>query len=514
MISNKYSLFICAICTIIVISLFYFINNIIRKGDAVKLSMWILADWLKDYEPTADITGNEFAITSARLFSNELSSNDHTVYIGRLSDLFQTGSKQVICTHKNDMLLLKTTDLDEVLNCVLNALEFYQSWSTKMLELLATDAMLQELFQATEALLPEPIFLMDASQRFLAHMPLFSRGEIDPVWDEMVAFGSPDINFLITINEAFPERFAKKELYALEAGLFPNRCYNQNFFFQEKWVGTAVQIERTPNTSQGRLDTFSLFCGFLQRWFDIHIQEEQSVILDYQLLTAVTDRDADNEELLRRLQLMSWRVTDLLLFLKLDTSFGPFSIHQHLCRSLNLQFDYLYAVNVELSICVLVNLRLCSQPEILAQLAPWLRSNRCYGIQGRPFTMKDSFYDQYQYTIITSEYCEKVPGQLYTGDDFALPYLFQKLSGTLLPQIAHPALALLRNYDQEHHTEFYKTLQAYLKNERSLVRTAKELKLHRNSLLYRVKRLEELIETDLEDPMVRLHILLSYEIVP
>ena len=73
---------------------------------------------------------------------------------------------------------------------------------------------------------------------------------------------------------------------------------------------------------------------------------------------------------------------------------------------------------------------------------------------------------------------------------------------------------MLTSYDQEHHTEFYGTLKAYLQNERSLVRTAAALGLHRNSLLYRVKRLEELVDANLEDPMVRLHLLLSYEVAP
>lgn len=480
----------------------------------MKLSMWMLADWLNAYHPVANITSNAFAIRSARLFSNELSANDHTVYIGRLSDLFHNGSDQVICTFQNDMLLLQSTDLEEILNCVLNALEFYQHWSTQMLELLASDAMLQDLFDTSKSVLPQPVFLMDASQRFLAHMQLFERGEIDPVWDEMVAFGSPDLDFLISVNQAYPERFVKKDLYVLEAGPFPNRCYNQNFFFQEKWIGTAVLIEHSTPTSQGLLDTFSLFCDFLQRWFEIHIQEEQSVILDFLLLTAITDANADQSELVRRLQLMGWQSEDFLLILKLDTPFPPFSINQHLCRSLNLQFDFLYGVNVERSICVLANLRLCPLPDAITQLSAWLHSSRYYGMQGRPFTMADSFYEQYQYVVIVSEFCEKKPGQIYTGESYALSYILKKLQGTILPQIAHPALAQLNDYDQKHHTDFYHTLHIYIKNERSLTRTAEELKLHRNSLLYRIQRLKELIGDDLDDPMVRLHLLLSFALFP
>lgn len=478
----------------------------------MRISMWMLADWLKDYDPVTDITDNKFAIESARLFSGELPSNSHTVYIGRLCELFHTSSGQVICTHKNDMLLLQTTDLEEVLNCVLNALEFYSSWSVRMLELLASNAMLQDLFDTTQSVLPEPVFLLDASQRFLAHMQLFHRGEIDPVWDDMVAFGSPDIDFLITVNQAFPERFSKKGIYILEPGLFPNRCYNKNFFFRDKWLGTAVQIERHTKTSQGQLDVFSLFCDFLQRWFEIHIQEEQSIILDSLLITAITDQNAANEELLRRLKLMGWKEDDTLLFFKLDTPFQPFSLNLHLCRTLNLKFNFLFACNAEPSICVLTNLRLAPLEDVVSQLTPWLKNSRYYGMQGRPFTMKDSFYIHYQYTAITSEYCEKNPGQIYQGETYVLPYILWQLKGTILPQASHPALGVLKDYDKKHHTQFYETLYIYLKNERSLIRTAKEMQLHRNSLLYRIRRLEELLDTDLENSMVRLHLLLSYEI--
>ena len=40
-----------------------------------------------------------------------------------LRDLFSTDGGQVICTHKNDTLLLRTGGLEEVFNRMLNALE-------------------------------------------------------------------------------------------------------------------------------------------------------------------------------------------------------------------------------------------------------------------------------------------------------------------------------------------------------------------------------------------------------
>ena len=43
--------------------------------------------------------------------------------------------------------------------------------------------------------------------------------------------------------------------------------------------------------------------------------------------------------------------------------------------------------------------------------------------------------------------------------------------------------------------------------------TAKRLFIHRNSLLYRVQRIEELTALDLDDPATRLHLLLSYAVL-
>ncbi|MCD8217944.1 MAG: helix-turn-helix domain-containing protein [Clostridiales bacterium] len=87
------------------------------------------------------------------------------------------------------------------------------------------------------------------------------------------------------------------------------------------------------------------------------------------------------------------------------------------------------------------------------------------------------------------------------------------MKNTILPDALHPALKILRGYDAVHHTDFYETLHIYLKKERNIAETARQMHLHRNTLLYRLKRLEELVPADLDDDRTRLHLLLSFEIV-
>lgn len=80
---------------------------------------------------------------------------------------------------------------------------------------------------------------------------------------------------------------------------------------------------------------------------------------------------------------------------------------------------------------------------------------------------------------------------------------------TLLP----PKLLYLQQYDQIHHTEFVKTLYLYLRFERSVLETAKELHIHRNTLSYRMEKIIALCHFDLEDPALRMRLLLSLEAI-
>ena len=50
----------------------------------------------------------------------------------------------------------------------------------------------------------------------------------------------------------------------------------------------------------------------------------------------------------------------------------------------------------------------------------------------------------------------------------------------------------------------------HLKNERKIAKTVRDLEIPRSTLLNRLQRIEELIDADLENPDVRLHILLYY----
>lgn len=65
------------------------------------------------------------------------------------------------------------------------------------------------------------------------------------------------------------------------------------------------------------------------------------------------------------------------------------------------------------------------------------------------------------------------------------------------------------DHDREKGTQYFETLRTYLLNERDIPKTSQALIIHRTTLLYRLKKIQPLLDVSLDDPWQRLYLLLS-----
>ncbi len=73
-------------------------------------------------------------------------------------------------------------------------------------------------------------------------------------------------------------------------------------------------------------------------------------------------------------------------------------------------------------------------------------------------------------------------------------------------------LRLLDNFEEGRYNNLH-LLRNYLLSDRSLSATARMLHLHRNSVIYRLGKIENVLGVDLDDPEVRLRLLISFKIL-
>ena len=100
---------------------------------------------------------------------------------------------------------------------------------------------------------------------------------------------------------------------------------------------------------------------------------------------------------------------------------------------------------------------------------------------------------------------------MHLYDSLVLYRLLSPLtSGPGLANYVEEELGVLLSYDDQHHAELVRTLDAYLQANGNKIASAQALHLQRRSVYYRLERIEALIGRSLDDPeqRVRLYIAL------
>lgn len=74
----------------------------------------------------------------------------------------------------------------------------------------------------------------------------------------------------------------------------------------------------------------------------------------------------------------------------------------------------------------------------------------------------------------------------------------------------HPALQVIHEYDLKNQSNLLHTLDVYLLNDCNAQHCGRLLFLHRNSLVYRIHRIQDIAGIDLSNPEERSYLRLSF----
>ena len=96
----------------------------------------------------------------------------------------------------------------------------------------------------------------------------------------------------------------------------------------------------------------------------------------------------------------------------------------------------------------------------------------------------------------------------------ALTYILEqatrRLPGTM---ICHEGLLELKKHDEENQTQYMETLRVYLEQHLSATQAARELFIHRSTFLYRLDRIKEILQSELDDPEEIFYLELSFRLL-
>lgn len=140
------------------------------------------------------------------------------------------------------------------------------------------------------------------------------------------------------------------------------------------------------------------------------------------------------------------------------------------------------------------------------------RSHHLYGAISNPFSRITDLHTYYRQTLKTIELGALMHNAptLLAYEDFAVYHLadlFAKHEHSSAH--CHPVINFLDEYDRKSNTEYLRTLYMYLLHERNIVVAAEAMHVHRNTLQYRLKKIEELVSLDLDSPTQRQYLISS-----
>jgi hypothetical protein len=472
------------------------------------LSMWILADALKHYEKDLHIQSGKTCIRNASLLAQRNRVKPHTVYLMRSEDYIPTMQEGIICTNRDDYIILYTDSFEDAFDRVQEIIDDYMEWDMHVLEEIAAGCSLRHVLHTALPFFNCPILVLDSGQQ-VVELQGGKKGAWPP--DNLLPFlsqgSAAPLKHLKEWTEVLKRTFTRREPFLYENSETGHTLLLQNIFQKGVHKGWMVLLPDKSRPSQGFLQLANVLHDQIEEWWDKNVsdsaQEEQKTAF-LNLLTGKCEEEP--RKLWKYFNRLGWYEEDTKYVIEVDGKQAHTFVTAYLERNLTGCQVLFYREMVVL----ITNTKQIPLEKVLGTLKYVLSPFQ--GGCGISYPFKDLFDlpIYLEQADIALNYGAQKGESVSRCENYIISYARKILHEQIRTNLIHPDIVKIREYDKRHGTEYDRTLHAYLLEERNHVRTAKRLGIHKNTLIYRTKKLEQEFGIALDDEGLRLRLLLSY----
>lgn len=421
-----------------------------------------------------------------------------------------------------NVFLIRQSVSDEAVSNLLHQLfSDAANWESRLASLALNRAPLTELLQTGAEYLKKPLGIMNPEFHIVA-----SYGD-DAIPDEANDkqkdsddMTSSAVNSLK--NDSLykeVEQYRKPFLYP--SGSLSLRSLCINLFYKETYAGrlTAIEWGDLIRPWDG------CFLSILGKYvLPLYLEEQNSGsgnsrrrLLTRRLLEGAALSEQDFFSLLRE---MNWPENGSYLCACISPSEADFANHtlDYFARNLERQLPGTLCAAFDEKIGVLANLKQYTEgrSEFEGCLVYSIREANFRAGLSRVFrNLPEASFAYHQAGIALEMGLRRNPQRWkHTFDEHVLSYLFQICTRELPARfVCCPALLLLRQRDRETGSDYCHTLKTWLEHGQNTVQTAKDLFIHRGTLIYRLDKITEMTGLDLNSWQTQLYLLLSFQLL-
>ena len=475
------------------------------------LSMSMIAKYLEKYTPEVHITNDAQTIRGVRFFTEQpLDYSLDYVYLGEASGYFQDPRYKdaLLLANGQNQILCHGTEYETLLNAVLSAFEFYSHFEQKLYTAAADHKPLQDILDLIGQMISCPIYVFDIDGVLLESI----HEERIPADDHMARLSKNSILGSSTIGQIIVDKSGNVSHDLTDTPqhlhvLGHNNLGSVSMYLSQgnERVGFIMLFPTNPLDISLCLcmePALARYCADAEEFTaDTSLRKSNHSIM-VQLLGSENVPAPVTEKLSRHLGFSSTAV--LLVFQSLIIQ--NYTFRRMLCSELEesdiaaICCDYENKVAILTEDIFLKNVLRYIQEHIPAQ-------NTAVGVSMPVPELKllSIAYQQCLFALGNTpqagiRYCR----------DLAMPYLLQNLRNTPMSiHLLHPAIIILKKYDEESETQLLETLRVYIRNCCRQSETAEQMHIHLNTLKYRLRRITEMTGIDFKDYDELLYIQLS-----
>lgn len=393
---------------------------------------------------------------------------------------------------------------------------FYADWIDETERAFALGKPLRRIAEQSEAIFENPIWMWDAQLQTVFHVVSPSRYRLPDSY-QMHEDGRPwpasEVN---AVNDAFRDALRLREPYVLPPMFgYLSLCFN---LYDDGAYAATLAVDNVSGRPFTMRDKVLIQC-LGERMvrglkYEAHFSKHATYAVNEQMEQLLAGHEVPPRRLSAALTAMGWSIDDsyfcVVAHQRAGTSYPDVLMIPVAERICDRAPATAFSIASE-SMVFVTNLSLSSaHPETICEVILAQLSKAGLSLQLGVSTPFDSFSDlpffrNQAHDAIHLGEASQPEGQVFMFHDHMLEAVVQRCTAGTVPETLYPPeLSRLLRYDRANGTDLTETLAAYLANDASTKKTAEALYMHRNTLLGRLKKVEEVSRMDLESGKARL----------
>ncbi len=476
----------------------------------MRLSMWMIANRLNALDPEIHIRDSApITLKSAR-----------RAYATNCVHVFQVGD-DVICNGEGDYIRLRDINTEQAFELIQATFDFYDDWAASVRQA-AIDMDYRKIVDECWHVFHNPIVFLDANCKVLAMSSEYAEDEVDSEWKYLSRYGYSSV---VAVNHlsgpGLQESFnsSKPFLYHSPVSSQPD-CLSIALVHENTNCGRINIIQHDRKINYGDMQLLNYLSEIITSTLGSFTATDEHISTRNVFYDLLIGQNVAKETLEFYLQYMHWEVDDPLYVATLipkDASL-PTELLSLISSLLGKQIPGAVTLIVDGKVIVIYNEKHTSKEQFLSVLKPIVKQN------GLSMGISLPVSDIYALDMFLKQAVSAIDyGNLFKdrGDDddmhnfydYAIDYIIENNGVKDALYVCHPDILAMLYSDTDTASDRMTTLRSYLNNERSLVNTAQELFVHRNTLVYRIKKITDMMRYDINDVYTRDYMKLSIKVI-